>query len=131
MSSIDDLSILFPSLLFVRPSVQQSSYYGLAGMLPGRNTQAIMVGESVAGLAVSVSRIVTKAATDSLRVGAIAFFVISLLYILFCVSCQLFLRVSPFVHYHMNRCQHDNRPAVASNIEVGGWRSLLSPTLHS
>ena len=110
--------------------MQQSSYYGLAGMLPGRNTQAIMVGESVAGLAVSMNRIVTKAATDSLRVGAIVFFVISLLYILFCVSCQLFLRVSPFVRSHVNRGRRDNRLAVASNSEVGGW-SLLSPTSHN
>ena len=115
----------FISCVIFFPSVQQSSYYGLAGMLPGRNTQAIMVGESVAGLAVSVNRVVTKAATNSLRVGAIAFFVISLLYILFCVLCQLFLRASPFVRYHVSQCKHDNRQTAASDQEVGGQDSLV------
>lgn len=43
--------------------VQQSSYYGYVGMLKGGTyTLALMVGESIAGVAVSFNRIVTKAA---------------------------------------------------------------------
>ena len=34
-------------ICFVFPSVQQSSFYGFAGMLPRRFTQAVMTGESM------------------------------------------------------------------------------------
>jgi len=68
-----------------------------------------MAGESVAGLVVSINRIITKAAFRSERVGAIAFFVISLVFVLVCVGCHCFLRVSPFIRYHMARCQGRRR----------------------
>ena len=43
--------------------VQQSSYYGYVGMLHGGTyTLALMMGESLAGVAVSFDRVVTKAA---------------------------------------------------------------------
>lgn len=120
LSCIDLLILLFVPSSLSLPSVQQSSYYGLAGMMPKKYTQAVMVGESIAGLVVSINRIFTKAATDSLRLGAITFFVMSLLYILFCVLCQLFLRMSPFVKYHVSQCRQDRSPPAASN-QVPSW----------
>ena len=83
--------------------VQQASYYGLAGMLPPRYTQALMLGESVAGLIVSVLRIITKASTNSERKGAIAFFSLGLAYILFCVGCQVFIFKSKFVNFYIKQ----------------------------
>ena len=78
-------------------------------MLPPRYTQAVMVGESVAGFSVSILRIITKASTESERKGAIAFFVISLLYILLCVACQVFLWRSKFVRYYVINCQKKSK----------------------
>ena len=81
-------------------------------MLPGgRYTQAIMVGESAAGMMVAISRVITKASTADERTGAIAFFIISLVFILICVGCQVFLRLSPFVNYHLKMFQEDQRAA--------------------
>ncbi|KAL1426954.1 hypothetical protein MTO96_003253 [Rhipicephalus appendiculatus] len=42
-------------------TVQQSSFYGYTSMLPSRYTQAVMTGESAAGVLVSANRILTKA----------------------------------------------------------------------
>ena len=91
-------------LLTFTSSVQQSSYYGLAGMLPQRYAQAVMAGESVAGLVVSLNRIITKASTSSERSGALAFFLISFLFILMCVGCQMYIKSSRFVKYYVTRC---------------------------
>ena len=102
------------------PAGQQSSYYGLAGMLPQRYPQAVMIGESVAAAVVSVNRIITKASTDSERFGAIAFFVVSILFILLCVCCQQFIRASPFVKYHMNQCKQS--PSAEEEREGAGER---------
>ena len=77
--------------------VQQSSLYELAGVLPISHwyTQAIMVGESTAGMTVAIIHAILKASTADERTGAIAFFIISLVFILVCVGCQVFLRLSP------------------------------------
>ena len=85
--------------------MQQSSYYGLAGMLPQSYPQAIMAGESVATTVVSISRIVTKVSTSSERFGAIAFFVVSIIFIVICVGCQQLIRTSPFVKFHVRQCR--------------------------
>ena len=76
-------------------------------MLPERYTQSMMLGESVAGTVVAINRIITKAAATSERVGAIVFFAISFLYMIFCVGCQVFLFKSSFVRYHVkNNSKH-------------------------
>ena len=41
-------------------AIQQSSFYGYSGILPPRYTQAVMAGESLSGVIVSLNRIVTK-----------------------------------------------------------------------
>ena len=63
-----------------------------------------MAGESVAGMAVAICRIVTKAAFSSERGGAIAFFTACLVFLVVCVGCQVYIRASPFVRYHTAKC---------------------------
>lgn len=75
-----------------------------------------MAGESVAGVMVSISRVVTKAAIKSERAGAIAFFTISLAFILVCVGCQLYIRASPFVCYHTARCERRRREEKSQQV---------------
>lgn len=107
------------------PAVQQSSYYGLSGMLPRRYAQAVMAGESAAGVVVSINRIVTKAAIRSERTGAITFFAISLGFIMACVGCMLYILRSPFVRYHMASCE--GRKQKATQVELP---SSQPPRLH-
>ena len=101
------------------PSVQQSSYYGLAGMLPQCYAQAVMAGESVAALVVSMNRIITKASTSSERSGAIAFFLISFLFILVCVGCQMYIKRSSFVKYYVKHCGEKRETQEDEDIDPG------------
>ena len=91
--------------LLTNNAVQQSSYYGLSSMLPRKYSQAVMAGESVAGLVVSINRIITKLAIESERLSSIIFFVISLLFIVVCFFCHIYIQCSPFVKHHTSKCQ--------------------------
>ena len=77
-------------------------------MLPPRYSQALLAGESVAGFIVAINRIFTKLVFTE-RVGAIIFFVVSLLFVLMCVGCFLFIMRSSFVKYHIHRCQRETQ----------------------
>jgi solute carrier family 29 (equilibrative nucleoside transporter) protein 4 len=79
------------ALISVGATVQQSSFYGLTCMLPARYTQAVMAGESVAGLLSSVSRIITKSITSK-KSSTVLFFTISIVTILACI--YTFIKVS-------------------------------------
>jgi solute carrier family 29 (equilibrative nucleoside transporter) protein 4 len=102
------LTIFSIAVVGVGSGVQQSSYYGLAGMLPPRYPQAVMVGESVATSIVSITRVITKSSTTSERFGAIAFFVVSVFFILVCVGCQQIIRSSSFVKSHTLQCRQSS-----------------------
>ena len=62
-----------------------------------------MAGESAAGMTVAISRVITKVSVKEERIGAIAFFIISLLFIFLCIGCQVFLRFSPFIKFHLKK----------------------------
>ena len=94
--------------------VQQPSYYGLAGMLPEKYTQAMMIGESIAGTIVSIARVITKLAAASERGGAIAFFITSFVFIVFCFVCQVYLSKSSFVRYFISKSS--SRPFANINL---------------
>lgn len=95
--------------------VQQPSYYGLAGMLPEQYTHAMMLGESVAGTLVSVTRIITKSAATDERTGVLAFFAISFLFNIICVVCQVILWKSPFVRHYVEISSRKSSPLNLDN----------------
>jgi hypothetical protein len=64
-----------------------------------------MAGESVAGVLEIGFRIVTKAAVKSNRVGALVFFSLSLLFIVLCVFCHLYIRRSEVVEFYTGKCR--------------------------
>lgn len=85
-------------------SVQQSSFYGFASMLPKQYTQAVMAGESLAGFLVSSNRVLTKALIKSDRVSTVLFFLASTVYVVFSYVLHSVTIHSPFVRYHMKAC---------------------------
>ncbi|XP_062127576.1 equilibrative nucleoside transporter 4 [Drosophila sulfurigaster albostrigata] len=85
-------------------TVQQSSFYGFASMLPKQYTQAVMAGESIAGFLVSSNRVVTKLLINNDRVSTVIFFLTSTLYILFSYLLHVATINSPFVRYHVEAC---------------------------
>eukprot|EP00731_Ephydatia_muelleri_P028547 Em0020g191a len=111
--------------------MQQSSYYGLSGMLPPRYTQAVMAGESAAGLVVSFNRVVTKLAVAELRSGVIAFFVLSVLFILMCVVCQVYIAKSPFVRHYVAVCDGQKRAQHGGEDNQSLLTSQLGPEKES
>ena len=68
--------------------IQQASFYGLAGLFPPKYTQALMLGESMAGVVVSVNRITTKSAfgdtLDDVRRSTFIFFYLTMSLVLIC-----------------------------------------------
>ena len=72
-------------------------------MLPEKYTQAVMLGEAVAGSIVAINRIITKAASGPERTGTLIFFSISLLFIIACVGIQFLLWKSPYVKYYIEK----------------------------
>ncbi|XP_055907450.1 equilibrative nucleoside transporter 4 isoform X1 [Eupeodes corollae] len=92
------------SLVAIGCTVQQSSFYGFASMLPKQYTQAVMAGESLAGFFVSSNRIVTKLLIQNDRVSTVVFFLASTMYIAFSYVMHVMTIHSPFVRYHMKAC---------------------------
>ncbi|XP_062562972.1 equilibrative nucleoside transporter 4 [Armigeres subalbatus] len=92
------------SLVAMGCTIQQSSFYGFASMLPKQYTQAVMAGESIAGFLVSSNRVVTKLLIKSDRASTAIFFLTSTVYIAFSYVLHSITSHSPFVRYHMKAC---------------------------
>ncbi|XP_076434974.1 equilibrative nucleoside transporter 4-like isoform X2 [Babylonia areolata] len=89
----------------VGSTVQQSSFYGYTSMLPSRYTQAVMTGESLAGVLVSTNRILTKALLKDQRLNTIIFFALSLTILLACFVIFHVSRRSNFVKFYVTLCK--------------------------
>ncbi|XP_074652914.1 equilibrative nucleoside transporter 4-like isoform X2 [Tubulanus polymorphus] len=86
-------------------TVQQSSFYGYTSMLPRRYTQAVMTGESAAGLLVSVNRIVTKLLLRDEKINTIIFFMLSILIVWMCFIVFHVTRRTQFVRFYVSVCE--------------------------
>ena len=74
-------------------------------MLPRKYTQAVMAGESIAGVIEITFRAITKAASKSARTGAIIFFSLSLFLVIVCLLCHCYIRTNKMVRFYTSRCQ--------------------------
>uniref|UniRef100_UPI00358DF277 equilibrative nucleoside transporter 4 isoform X1 n=2 Tax=Myxine glutinosa TaxID=7769 RepID=UPI00358DF277 len=105
-------------------TVQQSSFYGYVSLLPPRYTQAIMTGESTAGVIVSMSRIVTKTVVKDERQNTLAFFLISTVLEATCCCLHQITRRSAFVRHHLLNQEWLPTPPMASRPSGGGPQYL-------
>lgn len=85
-------------------TVQQSSFYGYTSMLPKRYTQAVMTGESTAGLIISTNRIITKLLLDDPRLNTMIFFVLAIAFVILCLITHLMVQKTDFVLFYLNLC---------------------------
>nr|XP_046915901.1 equilibrative nucleoside transporter 4-like [Dermatophagoides farinae] len=109
-SYLDNLIII--SIIAVGCSVQQSTFYGYTSMLPKRYVQAVMIGESAAGVFVSFNRIITKILypTES-EFNTVLFFSISIIVISICAIVHVVLLPrSNFIRYHLYLCRDNDNP---------------------
>ncbi|XP_055628181.1 equilibrative nucleoside transporter 4 [Toxorhynchites rutilus septentrionalis] len=130
------------SLVAMGCTIQQSSFYGFASMLPKQYTQAVMAGESIAGFLVSSNRVVTKLLIKSDRASTAIFFLTSTVYIAFSYVLHSITTHSPFVRYHMKACakivlrpddEHtlsDTIEGELSNARYGVLALESSPPVH-
>ncbi|CAN8003048.1 unnamed protein product [Ixodes hexagonus] len=112
-------------------TVQQSSFYGYTSMLPSRYTQAVMTGESAAGVLVSASRILTKALLSDERINTLLFFSVSVLVVLLCfVVHGLVLQRTRFVRFYLALCapSASDPSGEAFTDDLLHKRILLEPT---
>ncbi|ELU15279.1 hypothetical protein CAPTEDRAFT_221558 [Capitella teleta] len=93
------------SLIALGCTVQQSSFYGYTSMLPKRYTQAVMTGESAAGVIVSVNRILTKSFLSDPRRNTVIFFGVSIASVVLCCIIFHATRHTTFVRYHVGVCR--------------------------
>ncbi|XP_076172612.1 equilibrative nucleoside transporter 3 [Ptiloglossa arizonensis] len=100
-------------------TVQQSSFYGYTSMLPSRYTQAVMTGESIAGLWVSINRIFTKSLLNDERDNTSMFFILSNISILMCFVLHQVVRKTDFVQFYITLCQERNRITLEPTEDVG------------
>lgn len=91
----------------VGDGLSQGAVYALAGPMPPRFTQALTGGTSVAGLAVSTLRLVTKAAFDDTQVGlrnsALLYFALAGAWVAACIALYGRLVTLPVVVYYRRR----------------------------
>ncbi|ETN61712.1 equilibrative nucleoside transporter [Anopheles darlingi] len=113
------------SLVAMGCTIQQSSFYGFASMLPKQYTQAVMAGESLAGFLVSSNRVVTKLLIKSDRASTAIFFLTSTVYIAFSYVLHSITTHSPFVRYYMKACakivlRPDDDHTLSETMDGGG-----------
>ncbi|XP_050704336.1 equilibrative nucleoside transporter 4-like [Eriocheir sinensis] len=113
------ITLLSVSVVAFGCTVQQSSFYGYTGMLPKRYTQAVMTGESTAGLIISGNRIVTKLLLDDQRTNTMIFFVLSIVFVLVCLGTHLAVQKTTFIQFYLNQCHsaEDNEDLMCITLE--------------
>lgn len=101
------LMLLTVVVVALGSGVQQSSVYGFVAMLPPRYTSAVMLGESVAGVAVSFNRIVTKNAystsEDDVKQATYVFFGLSIAFITLCAVLYELVNAGSFSKHYVKR----------------------------
>ncbi|XP_063977034.1 equilibrative nucleoside transporter 4 [Diachasmimorpha longicaudata] len=113
------INLIAVAVVSVGCTVQQSSFYGYTSMLPSRYTQAVMTGESAAGLWVSMNRIITKSLVHDERRNTSMFFALSIMTIGFCSILHRILRKTDFVKFYVNLCQERNTITLEPTEDVG------------
>ncbi|XP_070205208.1 equilibrative nucleoside transporter 4-like isoform X2 [Littorina saxatilis] len=99
------ITLIAVGVVAVGSTVQQSSFYGYTSMLPKRYTQAVMTGESLAGVLVSTNRILTKALLRDERLNTVIFFGVSIATLVACFVVFHVSRRSNFVTFYVTLCQ--------------------------
>ncbi|ESP02363.1 hypothetical protein LOTGIDRAFT_138509 [Lottia gigantea] len=108
------------AVVAIGATVQQSSFYGFTSMLPSRYTQAVMTGESAAGLIISMNRIITKSLLNDQRINTIIFFIISISILWVCFIVFHIIRRTEFVRFYVSLCESAGVPEDQRGITKGG-----------
>ncbi|CAK9298767.1 unnamed protein product [Gordionus sp. m RMFG-2023] len=81
--------------------IYQSSIYGLAGSLPMKYTNVIIIGNNICGTLVALIYILMLYASPSPRIAAIWYFISAILILFVCLAAYFALARSRFYRYHL------------------------------
>lgn len=132
---LDKDSTFFKVLFFVCcflmgsfTSILNSTGFGLAGLFPPKYMQAVMSGQGVAGLTISILRIISKASFSSDEEGnrksAILYFSLSSLIVLCCIAGYLFILRLPFAQFYIRNESSAESNAPAKSNKKSGYEQL-------
>lgn len=99
-------------VLNMASGVYQNSIYGVAAPLPGKYSNAVVLGSNISGTLTSLLNIFSIAASPNARTAAIYYFLSALLVLLLCLDSYFALPLLPFYRYHQ---QLANRAARTSS----------------
>jgi len=124
------LAITLVGLLGFGDAVVQGSIYGLAGQFHSRFVGAVMVGNGVAGTAISILRIITKVSVPETlsgnRLSTIIYFGISSFCLVICILMYGFvISKSPVTKHYMEKSTKDLRTKFITNEETPAPPSSL------
>jgi len=142
LSAIPYLSVISGSLglitvlvtvgiIGVLTCMNQCGIYGFAGLLPEIYTQGVMTGQAVAGVTVSLTRILTKyfypATDEGVKKGGKFFFIVGTLWLLMCAVGFWITTRGSFTKHYLNKYKEsrqalldtqNNLPLTAKSLSV-------------
>eukprot|EP01060_Flectonema_neradi_P040117 TRINITY_DN903_c1_g2_i1.p1 TRINITY_DN903_c1_g2~~TRINITY_DN903_c1_g2_i1.p1 ORF type:complete len:434 (+),score=50.23 TRINITY_DN903_c1_g2_i1:43-1344(+) len=80
----------------------QATSFGLGALFPSSFTQAVMIGNGSAGLAVSLLRVATKAAGGSERFSGAIYFYLATAWLCISIGCFIVMRKLKFAQKHVD-----------------------------
>ncbi|XP_014248396.1 equilibrative nucleoside transporter 4 [Cimex lectularius] len=112
-------NLIAVAVVSVGCTVQQSSFYGYTSMLPSRYTQAVMAGESAAGLMVSMNRMITKMIFENQRSNTLMFFLMSMFIVGLCYAIHHVIRQTDFVQFYLTLCKEAKKITLEPTEDAG------------
>lgn len=114
--------------------MNQSGIYGFAGLLPEIYTQGVMTGQAVAGVTVSLTRILTKYFypdnDEGIKTGGKLFFIVGTLWLLMCAVGFSVTTRGSFTKHYVKKYQESRQALLDSqNILLGTPESSPVPTI--
>jgi len=92
--------------------------YGFAGLLPEIYTQGVMTGQAVAGVTVSLTRILTKYfypdTDEGIKSGGKVFFIVGALWLVMCAICFSIATRGSFTKHYVNKYKESRQALLDS-----------------
>ena len=110
------LTVLTVAILNTAIGIFQGALFGVAGVVGGKYTQAIMMGQGMAGIFVAVANILTKIGQNDVRASALAYFIVACVVIIISVVAYSVLFKMPLMEFYFARLE---RKIAASQKRTG------------
>uniref|UniRef100_T1IMY7 Battenin n=1 Tax=Strigamia maritima TaxID=126957 RepID=T1IMY7_STRMM len=110
------LTIASVVFLNMANGIYQNSVYGIAGKLPMKYTNAVVLGSNVSGTIVSLISIAAIAIAPNARTSAIYYFISALFVLLACFDTYFALPLSRFYRYYEQQSEKQNQTTYKSSL---------------